>query len=54
MSDNIDLMNVGITFVERNQSRDVARLERKQAMFASTSVCLLHLSFTSRLEKVKN
>ena len=62
MSDNIDPMNMGKTFVERNEkrinfikshflntqttvnSRDVARLERTQAMPASKSVCLLQIS----------
>ena len=61
MSDNIYPMNMGKTFVERNEkiinlitsyflntqttvnSRDVARLERKQAMPASKSVCLLQV-----------
>ena len=64
MLDIIDPMNVGKTFVERNErrkfqryfitsyflntqttvkSRDVATLERKQAMPASKSVCLLVL-----------
>ena len=65
MLDIIDPMNVGKTFVERNErrkfqrffitsyflntqttvkSRDVATLERKQAMPASKSVCLLQSS----------
>ena len=64
MLDIIDPMNVGKTFVERNErrkfqsfyyvllfeysttvkSRDVATLERKQAMPASKSVCLLQRS----------
>ena len=65
MLDIIDPMNMGQTFVERNErskfqrffitsyflntqttvkSRDVATLERKQAMPASKSVCLLQSS----------
>ena len=65
MSDNIDPMNMGKTFVLRNEkrinlitsyflntqttvnSRDVARLERKQAMPGSKSVCLLQVLLTA-------
>ena len=70
MLDIIDPMNVGKTFVERNErrkfqrffitsyflntqttvkSRDVATLERKQAMPALKSVCLLQSSLKHTL-----